>query len=140
MGETADDRVNYYNDFSDLYGVASSVAHGRKIKLPVDEQRALMQRVRKACRDGIVKCLEEGELTRCEWKNLVVGKKSQRDGVEVIIESMELADTPTDIETYSLILREAGTGRTHRLQTSSQRLRDMLNGVLSDIDRSPRSS
>lgn len=77
LGQTADDRTNYFNDFSDLYGVASDVAHGRKIRLTVDEQRALMQRAREACRDGIVKCLEEGELTPNDWKNLVVGKKEE---------------------------------------------------------------
>lgn len=65
-----DERVEMFNEFTELYREASAVIHGRMASSQNEELVKLLDKCSSACRSGILKILDEGIP---DWKRLRLG-------------------------------------------------------------------
>lgn len=72
LGADVDGRQEHFGLLRDLYGRASKVAHAKRLKPKPRERdnQSLLADARAACRDGILKILDEGEP---DWTTLWLG-------------------------------------------------------------------
>ena len=73
LGETYDERKTCFDTFRKVYGLASSVLHGRGLKRKNQEEDAgTVVRAQELCRGAIVHMVGEGALPN--WDEVVLGK------------------------------------------------------------------
>lgn len=70
LGEDADERLKYQTIIRKVYGLASRVKHGQKVKFTSTEKE-LLATAQGLCRRGILKVLDWGK--RPDWKKLILG-------------------------------------------------------------------